>query len=583
MIKRLTATFIFILALLAFKEAEAAKFLLNPASGTLNLNQLFNVEIKISTETQESLNAAQATINFPPRLLSVEKIDREDSVFRFWLQEPKFDNEAGAISFIGGTTGGVSGASLGVLKITFRTKAVGSAELFFNDSAITANDGRGTNILTEAEGSAFAISELIAPVVPVALTSPGAVIEIPKPTPIVRKSAPAKKLPERPAPDVPLYPDASAWYNISAPFLAKWTLPDDVDGVSTLISRGSTAIPPPSSDGLFDNKIFAPLGDGISYLHIRFRNNVGWGPTAHYRLAIDTKPPIPFSIFILEGSPTDQPKLTITFPTGDELSGIKEYLVKIDDGEFVSTDHSFLISPLQKPGKHSVLVRAVDHAKNFSENNLEIEILPIASPLITSISRDVFVGEGELEISGITIPNASIILLVKRNSGRIIFSTTVNADVNGSWEVKIDQPLKKGKYFVEATAQDARGALSLPTQSDLIRVRERPLLTIAGFEITQFWFFIGLLSILLFGFAIGWFSYSAWRRQLNRRAIIAQRDVANLFATIKQDLEKVLASYADKRLDQREISEIEFIINRLKDNLEKAQNHVLENIKEISK
>ena len=54
--------------------------------------------------------------------------------------------------FIVGSTSGFSGKSLQILKIVFRTKEAGNADLTFTDAAITASDGSGTNVISTIRG-----------------------------------------------------------------------------------------------------------------------------------------------------------------------------------------------------------------------------------------------------------------------------------------------------------------------------------------------------------------------------------------------------------------------------------------------
>ncbi|MBO0545292.1 hypothetical protein EXQ32_13090 [Clostridium botulinum] len=56
-------------------------------------------------------------------------------------------------------------------------------------------------------------------------------------------------------------------------------------------------------------------------------------------------------------------KLTIT--ATDNLSGIKEILYKIDDGEFIRYAGEVTLSP----GAHKIKVKAIDNAGNMNDQN----------------------------------------------------------------------------------------------------------------------------------------------------------------------------------------------------------------------
>ncbi len=577
----LLGTSIFILGI---STAHAATLFLSPKTPELKIGQNFDLEVRVNSEDQ-GFNAAQATIDFPKDILEVKSLDYspEATIFNFWLEEPKFSNDEGKITFIGGTTNGVVGASIQILKIIFTAKGSGEADIAVSDAAITASDGSGTNILSTIETARFTIKPTtIAPPKTQAPTEPTETEIVPAPIQIVKTPSLAEKLPKKPEISVPLYPEPTNWYNAATNFFVQWELPEDISGISTDLNQNSVFTPAPQSEGLFDSKIFPVLKDGIWYLHIRFRNNVGWGPAIHYRLAIDTVPPLPFNIDVMEGVTTGNPTPTLQFKTSDGLSGLRHYLVRIGNGDTITVENEIFTLPLQAPGKQTVLVRAVDKAANVRENSIELEILPIASPVITFLNKNVFVGEGGVTSAGTGPADARILLFIKNKEGAVVAQATAKVDKNGNWEARFDEVLKKGKYFIEATTQDERGALSLPAKSELFKIREKPLLTLGNVEITQFWFFMGLITIIVAAFALGWFSYQLRRKQMGRKVVIAQRDVVNAFTNLKNNVDKMLKNYTDKRVDEREAEEMEFILKEMKVGLEKTQKYITENIKEIN-
>ena len=237
--------------------------------------------------------------------------------------------------------------------------------------------------------------------------------------------------------------------------------------------------------------------------------------------------------------------------------------------------------PLQPPGKHRIRARAFDKAGNSIEDNTELEILPIADPAITFINQDVFIGEGGLTIKGNSLASTTILLVFNEENGKPVFKNQVLTDENGSWQLVTDQPLKKGQYYFEIRAQDERGALSFPVKSGLVKVHERPLFTLGGWEVTQFWFFMGLLAILLAGFWAGWYFDRLWRKQVGRKILIAQRDVLNMNTRVKKDLDALSLKLADNQVSSHELAELKYLLKESKDRLEKMEKYVTENIEEI--
>ena len=148
---------IFALTLWSVKLTLAASLNILPNSNTLAVHEEFTVDVKLDSSGQ-TINAAQATITFPKDIIEVTNVQKDSSIFSFWLQEPIFSNNDGTVKFIGGAQGGSSGGSLQILRINFKTKNIGTAPLSFEDAAVTAADGSGTNVLTSINGGIFIVN-----------------------------------------------------------------------------------------------------------------------------------------------------------------------------------------------------------------------------------------------------------------------------------------------------------------------------------------------------------------------------------------------------------------------------------------
>ena len=247
-------------------------------------------------------------------------------------------------------------------------------------------------------------------------------------------------------------------------FTATWQLPVDISAVATDLGKNPT-LDPTTSGGIFDNQTFSALSDGVWYLNVRFYNNKGWSPTNHYRIAIDTVPPSPFTIAFSDGLTSDNPTPIMTHKAKDQLSGIDHYYIQIDSGASINIDTDTYSLPAQKPGKHTIKIGAQDRAGNKTESTASFEILPIASPKILSMTTNLFAGEGGLFINGQSLPNISVALDVMDQKSNSVYSFTTNSDDKGIWAMKIDSPLKNGTYYILATTQDSRGASTFPVKS----------------------------------------------------------------------------------------------------------------------
>ena len=585
---------IFILAIFAAlflaKPVDAATIYLSVSEPVINKGDEITVILRVDSE-DANINAAQASLSFPNNILSVESIEKTNSIFNFWLEEPTFSNSAGTVSFIGGSTSGYSGRSLAIITINFNVIGDGNATISLSNGAVTASDGTGENVLRLVQGinltsgksgaSQNVVSENITPegsVVPEEkpISLPPTVVA-PPPEQIDRTPVKVSNVPVVPEIQAPFYPISEKWYNSSNVFLVKWNLTEDVSGVATALDNNPTT-DPSKSEGLFDNKFFKAPAEGINYLHIRFKNNNGWGESRHYRIAIDTVPPTPFEITADKGFITDWPTQKLTFESNDEASGIDSYIIKINNDAPIKTGDSFLDLPLLGPGEYDIKINAMDVAGNTVENAIKLEVTPIGSPVIISLSRDSFVNEGNINISGTSLSDVNIILNLKSEVGQILYTATVKASEDGVWSGRFDQPLKKGLYYIEAVAKDYRGALSLGVKSGNVKVRPRPILTLFGLEITSTIFYISIIVILIGAFFLGWFSYRFWRKKLGSRVMMAERDVNNAFNSIEKDIDKLLGVFEEEKID---VGRAEFLVNDMKKYITKTKKYILDNIGEI--
>lgn len=547
--------------------ARAATFAITLDKQSFAIGDEFTADIRMDTENV-GVNAAQGTISFSPTVLSVSKVDRSSSVFNFWLQEPAFSNNAGTIAFLGGSTSGFTGASLETFKITFKVTGIGSSTITFTDGAITASDGSGTNVMRGTAG------------VSISAVSKGTITTIAPPAQITRTPVPTPGLPAAPMLTIPPYPDPTKWSGISAPFNAKWTLPADVTDVATLVSKDPRATPV-RSEGLFDNKTFPALGDGIWYLHIQFKNANGWGPVTHYALRVDTTPPLAFDVRVPTGAASDNPTPTLTYAGADSLSGVSAYYILVDNNVIATTTNTTITLPPQKPGKHVLRVAARDNAGNITESATNITIAPIASPTIMFTNVSVYANEGGLSVNGTTMPNGKVKLILKETSGTVLEERTASSDSVGNWNGAFEEPLKIGAYVAEAVAIDTRGAESLPVATKIIDVRERPLLTIGTIGITKGGLIWTLILLLAGGVSAGIYIGRKSQERQSRRILIAKRDVTNAFTAIKNDLVQILDALEDRKLSDEEMTRTKYTLEHMNESIASMERYIVANITEI--
>lgn len=553
----------------------AADFNIYPKTGTFGAKQEFEINLKIDSAS-ETINAAQAKIKFPANIIEVKSISKEGSIFNFWLGEPTFSNTDGIIEFIAGTTSGVSGSYLQVLKITFTTKGTGSSEISFIDSSITAADGSGTNVLAKANGANLTISSTSS--VPKSESIP-----VPTPVPVIRKPVEATVLPAVPGISVSLYPNPASWYNFVSQFTPSWKLSPDISGLNTAFNTNPNFVVPPDSEGLFESKTFPAVDkDGIYYFHIRFQNSKGWGSTVHYRIAVDTQPPIPFKIDVKTGLASDEPSPKIVFNTADSLSGIDRYEIVVNSGKPVvinTSEYSLLTSP---PGQYMVKVMAYDKAGNSIEDRIQIEILPIEMPSINSITKKIVLGSDNiLEMKGSAIPDENVEITIEDSHKLLVLQTDSKVDAQGIWSFRLERELRRGDYFVTIRTKDSRGALSLPTNPAKVSYVEKAVISLFGLDITL----KDLLIIVTIGgiLAAGWFYRKTLLRlaRSQRESVIISRDLSNAFDMVKGDLDKISGIVKKDGSSKIKILELNVISKKIKDTLDKVEKYSSEDIEKL--
>ncbi len=357
----------------AARAAEAALFL-SPSSGSFGAGATFDVRVQVQSGGSPGINASEGTLKFDRNLLSVARISKDGSIFNLWTLEPSFSNAEGTVKFGGGNPTPYTGTSGLIVTVTFRVLAEGTTGVNFTAGSVLAADGRGTEILKRTSGAQFALTKAAAPTPRPATPTPAAA-----PTP-----APTGKIPEAPKISSKTHPDETQWYGDNSPEFS-WDLPNDAIEIGALLSREpSVAAKDLVSEKAVKTKRYQNVKDGAWYFHLRFRNQAGWGPASRYETMIDAEPPEPFSVEIKQYAPWDNYPI-LFFESSDKLSGIWLYEVRIGGGDSFPLRHEEIIrnpykAPYQAPGKHPLVVKAVDKAGNSTETTAEIAIEPMPVP-----------------------------------------------------------------------------------------------------------------------------------------------------------------------------------------------------------
>ena len=120
-----------IFSLAGVRSASAASLYLSPSSSNVSAGNIISTKVSVDT-SGKSINNAEGTIQFPSDLLDVVSISKGSSIFSLWVEEPKFSNGEGKITFNGGLPNpGYVGSGGNIISITFRAKKAGTATIVF--------------------------------------------------------------------------------------------------------------------------------------------------------------------------------------------------------------------------------------------------------------------------------------------------------------------------------------------------------------------------------------------------------------------------------------------------------------------
>ena len=149
--------FSFVFLLFFSHTALAASLNLSPSSGSYNVGDIINVRIVLSSSDQ-SANAVSGALSFSKDLLTLTSLSKSNSLVSLWATEPSYSNTSGTINAEGVILNGFTGSNGTILTLSFKVKAVGTANIEFTSSSVLANDGQGTNILTGMGQASFNLS-----------------------------------------------------------------------------------------------------------------------------------------------------------------------------------------------------------------------------------------------------------------------------------------------------------------------------------------------------------------------------------------------------------------------------------------
>lgn len=538
---------------------EAASLYLSPSSSRVSAGNIVSVKVLVNTQGV-AINSSNATIQYPADLLDVVSVSKGSSIFSLWVEEPKFSNQTGTITFDGGLPNpGYTGQAGEVVSIAFRSKSTGVASIFFGDSAVRANDGLGTDVLTAKQA---------------------ATIDIRNPEPINdQPSTPIASGLRAPVVVSTTHPDQNKWYS-SDEASFKWEVPDGVTAVSTSITK-IPATPTVVYDPPIGNRNLTDIGDGAWYFNVRFKNANGWGAVADYKVQVDTTPPQPFKISFQGGQTVDSPSPALSFKATDTTSGVQSYALKINDSAFTKVSPGDLLPP-QDPGQHNVFIKAIDYAGNETIQSADFTVLPISAPEITEFPSEV--NKGDLvRIRGTSEVFTNVEVVLEDSSGKRESQTTTTLE-DGTFRMVWSKELKTGSYTITARSIDRRDARSNFTKPVTMTVKQSAFVNISSAILN--WLSL-IIIILVFIGGIAWvitrllLKNIAMKKSIRKEVHTAEQAIHRAFQLLRENVRDQIKLLEKARTKRALTKEEEKIIKQLEANLNESERYLEKEVASI--
>lgn len=460
----------------------------------------------LSTDT--AINAGDGTIVLPTTYVSGNSISKSGSIFTNWPEEPVVSGSS--IRFAGGLpTPGYQGTSGRVLSVTIRGVAEGTGLITISGGRILANNAGSTNIFSGASSATVTVTRTVT----------GAAISS------------------------TTHPDPAKWYKSKDSSLA-WTKPTGATNYSYTLSHDGGQ-PSRTGSGAATSVDFSGLADGIWTFSLVTTFSDGKTANSSYTVRVDTTPPEKFEFKSERKNGSTDPFPILSFLTTDTPSGIERYEVIVDSNDPISTTENTIKLPRQRPGKHTVIVRAIDKAGNSTESVGSFSVDGFAGPIITDYpsivsifqkmkltGKALYGAKVQLYIGGIIVEEFIVRDHLSDNQKESSEIATVTDDSTVEWTYEMKNGQLPGYKLLYATQTKPDGAES--NQSNQIKFLVAPdSVNVFGFNVPLL--LVVFLLLVVLGLA-GAFIVIGYRRV---RGVVVKRKKDN------EELERIVKEKMD--------------------------------------
>lgn len=559
--KRIISITLSLAFLICVNISSAATLQVSPSSSKISVGNIASIKFTVNTDGK-AINNVDGTVQFPTDLLEVISVSKSTSIFTLWVEDPKFSNTLGQITFNGGVPNpGYNGYGGEIVSVVFKAKKQGTANIFYADSAVRENDGLGTDILSSKQTGTIQIEVA------------NEVINV-KPT---------VSLPDKPIVISSTHSDSDKWYQgNSASF--SWNIPDGVTSIQTLFNKTQNSTPTVAYDNTVSQRTVNNLTDGIMYFHIRYINSNGNGPITHYKIQVDNTPPDDFDIVVKNKGTRDIVELNAV----DKTSGIDSYSIKIDSEPAFRVKSDSIIDktytlPVRNSGEHNIVVSAYDRAGNYSTSKSTYTSVNITKPEI-QVDRNAIVKGENVNVRGTTDYVMSEIRVFTQINNGNIKTYTETTDKNGAFTLSTDAFDKTGvlsiwaqNYFGESVTSPISNKISIRVNDTaLVRTTKSISYTLLSLIIVLI-----LLAILILLMYMGWHKFFGLKRRISKDLDSTTKEIHKALMLFKDELSNQLDLLekikSDRDLNRKE----EKIFKELQSNIDNIDDFIEKKIKKI--
>ena len=559
-------------------SAQAATLSLYPSVAKVSAGNIISVKVLVNTDGT-AINTANGTIQFPTDLLEVMSVSKDSSIFSLWVQDPTFSNAYGTVSFEGGLPNpGFTGQGGQVMSIVFKAKKQGTASVIFsNDSAVLANDGLGTDVLTATTPGSIQVSS-------------SAQLEVPAIT------TTSNSLPAKPVITSATNPSQDAWYPGTTVSFG-WNIPSDTTSIQTLLSKSPTATPTVTYDSSVSQRTVNNVSDGVYYFSLRYVNSVGPGPIGRYKVQIDSTSPEKFTVNVQANGLQSILPLNAT----DAMSGIDAYTIKIDSQSPIRVAQAALIDsqytlPVQNQGSHNLVVVAYDKAGNSTESDTSFTSPAIVPPTLSvtptdptcqtasAICSSEIKRNDTVSIKGQTqYPNTPVAIFVLPEGKDIKRYTTTTA-ADGSYTLLSDPLADVGSVdvwsqlvFSGAVQSPISQKITIHVNDGLIVQTSKSVIYGLSFIVPAVILLVGLLLTLY----LGWHKFFGLKRRVRKEVQSTINDAHRALMIFKDELHRQLDILEKVQSDRDLTKKEEKVFKELQNNIDSIDEFIEKKLKKI--